>query len=355
MTDSSATDSSATDSSVGAWPAAARARLAAHIAAQAGAASAHIEAIERLVGGAIQENWGLSVAVEGGPHAGRQAWVLRTTAPAPVPASRTQAQEFALLRAAHGTGVAVPEPLWHCDDAAVIGRPFTVMRRLPGTAVAPRVVKAVAAAGAGEALARRLGAELAKIHAIVPPRPDLAFLAPPQGSAAAAAIADYRVYLDGCRAPHPALEWGLRWLERQAPPAGEAVLVHRDYRTGNYIVGDDGGLAGILDWEFAGWGEPLEDIGWFCAKCWRFGATDLAAGGIADRAPFYAGYEAASGRTIDSDGVRYWEVMAHVRWAVIALQQGERHVGGAQRDLELALIGRRPAELEHEILAMTGA
>ena len=355
MTDVSGTDSSATDSSASAWPAATRARLAAHIAARAGAAATHIEAIERLVGGAIQENWGLAVAVEGGPHASRHAWVLRTTAPAPVAASRPQAQEFALLCAAHGAGVLVPEPLWHCGDVAVIGRPFTVMRRLAGTAVAPRVVKAVAAAGAGAALARQLGAELAKIHAIVPPRPDLAFLEPPQGSAATAAIADYRAYLDGCRAPHPALEWGLRWLERQAPPPGETVLVHRDYRTGNYIVGDDGALAGILDWEFAGWGAPLEDIGWFCAKCWRFGATDLAAGGIAARAPFYAGYEDASGRRIERDGVHYWEVMAHVRWAVIALQQGERHVSGAQRDLELALIGRRPAELEYEILAMTSA
>ena len=45
--------------------------------------------------------------------------------------------------------------------------------------------------------------------------------------------------------------------------------------------------------------------------------------------------------------------MAHVRWAMIAVQQAGRHLSGAEPDLELALIGRKVAELEHEILAMT--
>jgi hypothetical protein len=49
---------------------------------------------------------------------------------------------------------------------------------------------------------------------------------------------------------------------------------------------------------------------------------------------------------------RYWEIMAHARWAVIALQQGERFVGGGEASLDLALTGRRIAELEYEMLAM---
>ena len=65
------------------------------------------------------------------------------------------------------------------------------------------------------------------------------------------------------------------------------------------LHGGGRGLTGILDWEFAGWADPMEDVAWFCAKCWRFGANRLEAGGIADRAPFYAGYEAESGRRID--------------------------------------------------------
>ena len=50
----------------------------------------------------------------------------------------------------------------------------------------------------------------------------------------------------------------------------------------------------------------------------------------------------------------YWELMAHLRWAVIALQQGERTISGGESSLELALIGRvTPPELELEILRVT--
>ncbi len=110
----------------------------------------------------------------------------------------------------------------------------------------------------------------------------------------------------------------------------------------------------MLDWEFSGWGDPISDLGWFCAKCWRYGRKDLEAGGIAPRAPFYRGYERASGRKVDRDAVTYWELMAHLRWAVIALQQGERAGAGGERALELALTCRLyPPELELEILRMT--
>ena len=97
----------------------------------------------------------------------------------------------------------------------------------------------------------------------------------------------------------------------------------------------------------------MSDLGWFCAKCWRFGRDELEAGGLTPREDFYRGYERASGRQIDSRSVAYWEVMAHIRWAVIALQQGERHISGGESSLELALTGRRAAELEYEVLRMT--
>ncbi|MNN88217.1 hypothetical protein D3C81_2058740 [compost metagenome] len=45
--------------------------------------------------------------------------------------------------------------------------------------------------------------------------------------------------------------------------------------------------------------------------------------------------------------------MAHLRWAVIALQQAERHASGQQRSLELALTGRMVSELEQELLLLT--
>jgi aminoglycoside phosphotransferase (APT) family kinase protein len=50
--------------------------------------------------------------------------------------------------------------------------------------------------------------------------------------------------------------------------------------------------------------------------------------------------------------VRFWEVLASVRWAVIALQQTARHMIGGDLDLDLALTGRRASECELELLML---
>ncbi|MFQ5468581.1 MAG: phosphotransferase family protein, partial [Kiloniellaceae bacterium] len=291
-----------------------------------------------LSGGAIQENWLLIVETDGDDLAGRIELVLRTDAPTAVAASLSRLQEYAVLRAAFAAGVCVPEPLCACADESVLGAPFFVMRRVAGVAIGRRVVRDQTLGGNRTALAECLGTELARIHSVVPPRDDLDFLPAPTDDPARAAVARYRGYLDALGTPRPALEWGLRWCEVHAPSAGEVTLVHQDYRTGNYMV-DGRGLTGILDWEFAAWGDPMSDIGWFCAKCWRFGNDALEAGGIAPRAPFYRGYERASGRVIEPGRVAFWEVMAHIRWAAIALQQGAR-VSGGEDSLDLALTGR---------------
>ncbi len=56
-----------------------------------------------------------------------------------------------------------------------------------------------------------------------------------------------------------------------------------------------------------------------------------------------------------AEALVYWQVMAHVRWAMIALQQAQRHLSGSEPSLELALTGRIVAELEYEIVALTRA
>ncbi|WP_235829977.1 phosphotransferase family protein [Algihabitans albus] len=306
-----------------------------------------------LSGGAIQENWLLEVDVQGGPFAGRQDLVLRTDAPSGVAVSHGRAEEFALLRAAIAAGVTVPEPLWLCEDPDILGKTFQVMRKVEGVALGTKVVKDPRLGGDRAGLAERLGRELARIHSVLPPHPGLEFLGAAPADPALADVAQLRAYVDALGEPRPVLEWGLRWAELHPPPPPEKLtLVHGDFRTGNYMV-DETGLTAILDWEFAAWGDPARDLGWFCAACWRFGRNDLEAGGIAPRAAFYRGYEAESGRRIEAERVAYWEVMAHIRWDVIALQQGQRHLSGAERSLDLALTGRRAAELDLAILRLT--
>ena len=335
----------------------ARPALEDFLRASSGARAAEIVEATPLTGGAIQENWRLEVDFDGGALPGRQDLVLRTDAPTQIAASLSRPQEFAVLRAVWRAGVTVPEPLWLCGDSQILGTPFYLMRHLPGVALGHKVVADTSLGGDREALAERLGEELAKIHRITPPEPGLEFLDQPSPDPARHAIKSYRVFLDRLGRPHPGLEWGLRWCEAHAPPAGEPgseiVLTHQDFRSGNYLV-DDHGLTAVLDWEFAAWGDPISDLGWFCAKCWRYGRPDLEAGGIAARAPFYRGYERASGRKIDPEAVAYWEIMAHLRWAVIALQQGARTISGGEVSLELALTGRlTPPEMELEILRRT--
>ncbi|HEV7266081.1 MAG TPA: phosphotransferase family protein [Falsiroseomonas sp.] len=324
-----------------------RARLRDWLAAATGDADLRIAGMEKLSGGAIQQNWALDVEVGGAT----QRWVLRTDSAAVLAVSLPRMAEYALLRAAWQAGVTVPEPLFLCEDRVVIGAPFFVMRRVGGIAQGHRVVKDGTLGGGRDKLAASLGRELARIHRIRPPRDDLGFLGDPPTDAARAMITAMRARLDAAGTPRPVLEWGLRAAERGAPSPVPAVLVHNDFRTGNLML-DASGVTAVLDWEFAAWGDPAADLGWLCAKCWRFGNVAQEAGGLGPRAALYAGYEAESGTRVEDARVRWWELLAHIRWAVIAADQAQRHISGEDISLELALTGHIVPELEWEILAM---
>ncbi|WP_270937399.1 phosphotransferase family protein, partial [Falsiroseomonas oryzae] len=181
-------------------------RLRDWLAGAAGDAGLRVVAARKLSGGAIQQNWALDVETGGTA----QHWVLRTDSAATLAVSLPRTAEYALLRAAWDAGVTVPEPLFLCEDAAVVGAPFFVMRRVAGTALGPRVVKDATLGGGRERLAEALGRELARIHRIRPPRADLHFLGEPPADAGRAAIATMRARLDAAGTPRPVIEWGLR-------------------------------------------------------------------------------------------------------------------------------------------------
>jgi aminoglycoside phosphotransferase (APT) family kinase protein len=307
------------------------------------AEAVEIVALAPLAGGAIQDNRGLEAVFSGGPLAGPQSLVLRLDAASQLPISHARVAEFHLMRAARAAGVTAPEALTVCATADVLGRPFLVMRRAPGSAE-PR---ALTAAGPRPGLAHALGRELARLHAIRPPRPDLDFLAPPPADPARAELVLLRQLLDGLGAAVPALEWGLNRLEATAPAPAAAALCHRDFRTGNYLVAD-GRPTAILDWEFAGWGDPAADLAWLCAPCWRFARPDLAAGGVGSRADLLAGY-ATLAAPPDAARLRWWEAAATARWAVIALLQAAR----PKPSLELALTAHLVPELLLDLLEQT--
>jgi aminoglycoside phosphotransferase (APT) family kinase protein len=153
--------------------------------------------------------------------------------------------------------------------------------------------------------------------------------------------------------PHPTFELALRWLAANRPPSGRVAIVHGDFRLGNVIVGPDG-LRAVVDWELVHLGDPMEDLGWLCVKAWRFGLPKPMAG-VAEYAELFESYEAAGGERVDADVVRWWEVMGTLRWGMMCIAQAAAHLTGVSRSHELAAIGRRVCENEHDLfLALDG-
>jgi aminoglycoside phosphotransferase (APT) family kinase protein len=310
-----------------------------------------------LSGGAVQENWRIEVNVASGTGAGTwsgtgdHTWVLRTDAAQRLVFSLDREAEYAVLKAAHAAGITVAQPIVRCADETVIGRPFLIQAFVPGQAQARAIVRNPDLAAFGDTLAATLGRELAKIHALTPSAPDLSVLPIPLLPPAKVQVAGLKAALAGASQARPALEYVLAWLDAHAPTTPQITLVHGDFRTGNYLL-QETQLSAILDWEFAHWGDPLEDIGWFCARCWRFGRDEAwqEAGGIGTRRAFYEAYTAAGGRAITDAGVAYWEVMAAAKWAVIALLQGDRFLVGGETAIELALTGLMAPEMEFDAL-----
>jgi aminoglycoside phosphotransferase (APT) family kinase protein len=129
--------------------------------------------------------------------------------------------------------------------------------------------------------------------------------------------------------------------------------VHGDFRLGNLIV-DESGVAAVIDWELAHVGDPVEDLAWMCVPAWRFGG-DLPVAGLGEREALLAAYRAASGRAVDVELLRWWEVLCIVKWGVICVKQADAHRSGAVDSHELAAIGRRVCETEHDVfLALEG-
>jgi len=281
-----------------------------------------------------------------------EALVLRRDPPGHVIESSREG-EAALLEAAARAGVPVPRVRWVERDPAVLGAPFFVMDFVDGETIGKKVLRDPGFAAGRAVLPEQLARALARIHAIDASPPALAFLARPGAGRPPAQIEldRYRDVLRGIAPePHPALELAIRWLGRRIPRPEAVTVVHGDFRIGNVIVGHDG-LRAVLDWELAHTGDPLEDLGWFCVRSWRFGNDDRPAGGLCDRERLVAAYEQARGARVDRAAVRWWEIFGNLKWGVICIMQAQTFLRGVP-NVELASLGRRTAEMEWELLEL---
>jgi len=295
-----------------------------------------IEGLRRDSGGASR----LTSVFEAVTAAGeRHRLVLRLATPGASAASSPLAREAALMRAARAAGAPVPEVIAAGDGSS--GEPeYIVMPFVEGETIPRRVLRSPELAEARAGLAAECGRILAAIHRIPAEAvPDL----PGDDQLDA-----WTAILDEVGTPYPALELALRRLRLSRPESTRRVVVHGDFRNGNLMIGPDG-VRAVLDWELSHLGDPLEDLGWLCAKAWRFGSP-LPVGGFGEYEQLVTAYEEASGTAVDREAVRWWELFGTFRWGVICALQTRRHQTGGERSVELAALGRRVAENEWDLL-----
>ena len=254
------------------------------------------------------------------------------------------ARQFQVMKLVHAHKFPVPEPIFMYDDTDEMGSGY-VTAYVAGETMPKRILADAAYSRARDCFAIQAAKLLAHLHSL--DVSEFAFLESEPDSVDP--VAALRARLDGYHEHHPALEMGLRWLERHRPEPKSRVLVHGDFRVGNLMV-DSEGVRAVLDWECSHIGTGIEDIGWLCARSWRFGNIDRPVGGIAEREAFYEAYRNSGGAALDPEEVRYFEILGLVRWAVINVMQGYAHVHGGRKGIAFAAMGRNASLIEYELL-----
>jgi len=238
----------------------------------------------------------------------------------------------------------VPRPVCLPDPSTGL-RDCYVMERIEGEGLPGKLLRDEAYAGARPKMASAIGAVAARFHCIDPGK-----LPPLPVRDVDSQLAMCRRMLDLAGAPRPVFELALRWLgDRRPRTRSEPRLVHGDFRNGNFLVGPEG-LRAVIDWEYAHLGNPMEDLGFLCMKPWRFGNSNLHAGGFGTREALFEAYEAAGGARVDPEAVRYWEILGTIKWGALCTIRAMLHVNGVQRSVEAAAIGRRVAETEYDLV-----
>ena len=305
--------------------------------------------IRKLSGGAIQENW----AISGQRHDLSYDIVLRKNAETSVEASSDRKQEYDLLHRLYELGVCVPKPLFFEEKNHILNSDFFVMEKISGIAEGHKLVR-LNNPEQQRTILQDIGYRLADIHAISADHEIEKIIAKPdKADYLNHLIAQLQIQLHHLNSHRPILEFALCWMQHNQPVIDDLVLIHGDYRTGNLMIDHDH-VSGILDWEFAHWGDRREDIGWFTAKCWRFGQNAKVAGGIGAYKDFMTAYAERTDIYVPEFEMKYWHILSHVRWAIIAIQQAHRNLNNIQPSLELALTAFLVPQLEQNILNILG-
>jgi len=242
-------------------------------------------------------------------------------------------------------GAPVPAIIFEFSEGEEIGEGY-VMEAISGETIPRKILRDEKFATARGKLPFEIGKSLAKIHQTQ--LDDLKAL--DQVTFTDSLEKLFQVYLSFNQS-QPVFDLAFKWLEAQELTDYGNVLVHGDFRFGNFIISEEN-LESIIDWELAHIGNPMEDLGWLCVRSWRFGNVEKRVGGLGDIKDLIAGYESNSDIKIDESQLDIWQLYGSLRWGIICMMQTFAHLSGMVNSVEKAAIGRRVSETEFDLMNM---
>ena len=254
--------------------------------------------------------------------AGRQLVLRRPPLGEILASAHDVVREHRILTALHPAGFPVPQTLALCEDVAVTGAPFYVMEHVDGL-VLNRVATGEGLAPETRAqLGRAIAATLAQLHDVDLGAVGLDDFRRPE-SLISRQLRRWRRQWEASKTRELTdIEEVAAWLEARMPDEREVVLLHGDYHLNNFVLGDDGTVRAVLDWELCTAGDPLADVGQMVAYWNEMRSTDgffrqpvAALEGFPDAQALADAYAQSSGR--DLDGLGYWVAFAYWKIAII--------------------------------------
>ena len=242
-------------------------------------------------------------------------------------------------------GAPVPEIIMEFSEGAEIGEGY-VMQSVGGETIPRKILRDDSYKNIRNKLPYEIGKSLAQIH-----KTKLEKLQDLEKISFSESLEKLFMIYESFDQPQPVFDLAFKWLENQKILDYEEVLVHGDYRFGNFIISEKK-LESIIDWELAHIGNPMEDLGWLCVRSWRFGNVNKRAAGLGDVDELIAGYEANSEIKIDKSQLDIWQLYGSLKWGIICMVQTFAHLSGAVKSLEKAAIGRRVSETEFDLMNM---
>ena len=236
-----------------------------------------------------------------------------------------------------------PRAFHFCADPAVMGKPFFVMERRHGVVVRNEWPSSFDEGPERKrTVATSLVDALADLHAIEPSSVGLDELGRPVGFVERQITGWSRRWDRAKTREVAAMDAVGKRLAQQIPTPQRATILHNDYKLDNTMVGVDGSLVAVFDWDMATLGDPLVDAGTMLAY-WAqpddptylvFGANAVAIGSVMPKDEVRERYAARSG--LDLGQIAFYEGLALFRIAVIIEQIYARYVAGQTSDERFA-------------------